>query len=81
MQSLKAADWYTARRVAEPIYGFKVLVEEPSERILGAHFVGRLVDEVINVFAVAIRNGLRAEHPKTTLFAYPTRASDIGYML
>ena len=81
MQSQKASDWYTARRVAEPTYGFKVLVEEPSERILGAHLVGPHVDEVINVFALAIRNGLTAEHLKTTMFAYPTGASDIGYML
>jgi glutathione reductase (NADPH) len=81
MQSQRASDWYTARRVAEPTYGFKVLVEEPSERILGAHLVGPQVDEVINVFALAIRNGLTAEHLKTTMFAYPTGASDIGYML
>lgn len=81
MQSQKASDWYTARRVAEPTYGFKVLVEEPSERILGAHLVGPHVDEVINVFALAIRNGLTAEQLKTTMFAYPTGASDIGDML
>ncbi len=39
------------------------------------------MDEVINVFALAIRNGLTAEDLKTTMFAYPTGASDIGYML
>jgi len=81
MQSQKASDWYTARRVAEPTYGFKVLVEEPSERILGAHLLGPHADEVINVFALAIRNGLTAEQLKTTMFAYPTGASDIGNML
>jgi len=81
MQSEKASDWYTARRVAEPTYGFKVLVEEPSERILGAHLVGPQADEVINVFALAIRNGLTAQDLKTTIFAYPSGASDIAYML
>jgi glutathione reductase (NADPH) len=81
MQSQKASDWYTARRVAEPTYGFKVLVEEPSERILGAHLLGPHADEVINVFALAIRNGLTAKDLKATIFAYPTGASDIGYML
>jgi glutathione reductase (NADPH) len=81
MQRQKASDWYTARRVAEPTYGFKVLVEEPSERILGAHLVGPQADEVINVFALAIRHGLTADALKTTMFAYPTGASDIGYML
>jgi glutathione reductase (NADPH) len=77
----RASDWYTARRVAETIYGFKVLVEDGTDHILGAHLVGPHVDEVINVFALAIRTGLKAEDLKTTIFAYPTGASDIGYML
>jgi len=81
VKSRKASDWYTARRAAETTYGFKVLVEEGTDRILGAHLVGPHVDEVINVFALAIRKGLRAEDLKTTMFAYPTGASDIGYMV
>ncbi|TAK67563.1 MAG: NAD(P)/FAD-dependent oxidoreductase [Dehalococcoidia bacterium] len=81
MRSGNASDWYTARRVAETAYGFKVLVEEGTERILGAHLIGPHVDEVINIFALAIRKGLTAEDLKTTMFAYPTGASDIGYMV
>jgi glutathione reductase (NADPH) len=81
MQHEKASDWYTARRVAETAYGFKVLVEEGTDRILGAHLLGPHVDEVINVFALAIRKGLTAEDLRTTIFAYPTGASDIGYMV
>jgi len=80
-KSRKASDWYTAVRVAEPTYGFKVLVEETSDRVLGAHLLGPHADEVVNVFALAIRQGLTAETLKTTMFAYPTGASDIGYML
>ncbi len=81
VKSRKASDWYTARRVAEPTYGFKVLVEEKTDRVLGAHLLGPHADEVVNVFALAIRQGLTAEALKTTMFAYPTGASDIGYML
>jgi glutathione reductase (NADPH) len=81
MQSEKAPDWFTARHQAEPTYGFKVLVEEETDRILGAHIVGPHADEVINVFALAIRHGLTREDLRTTMFAYPTGASDIGYML
>ena len=77
----RASDWYTARRVAETIYGFKVIVEDGTDHILGAHLVGPHVDEVINVFALAIRKGLTAEDLKTTIFAYPTGASDISYMV
>ena len=81
MQHQKASDWYTARRVAETVYGFKVLVEEETDRVLGAHLVGPHVDEVINIFALAIRQGLTAENLRSAIFGYPTGASDIGHML
>ena len=81
VKAQKASEWFTARQAAEPVYGFKVMVEDGSERILGAHLVGPHADEVINVFALAIRHGLSAGALKSTMFAYPTGASDIGYML
>lgn len=81
IQSQKASDWFTARQAAEPVYGFKVLVDEESNLVLGAHLVGPHVEEVINIFALAIRHGLTASDLKTTMFAYPTGASDIGSML
>jgi glutathione reductase (NADPH) len=77
----RASRWYTAVRVAEPVYAFKTLVEEGSGRLLGAHLVGPHADEVINLFALAIRKGLTAEDLKSAIFAYPTGASDIAYML
>jgi glutathione reductase (NADPH) len=77
----QASDWFTARQAAQSIYGFKVLVEEDSDLILGAHLTGPHADEVINLFALAIRHGLKARDLKTTMFAYPTGASDIGYMV
>lgn len=73
--------WYTARRLAEPVYGFKVLIEQDSDLILGAHLVGPHADEVINIFGLAIRNGITATQLRSTIFAYPTGASDIGDML
>jgi glutathione reductase (NADPH) len=73
--------WFTARQQAETVYGFKTLVDADTDRILGAHLVGPHADEVINIFALAIRQGLTAEQLKTTMFAYPSGASDIGEML
>lgn len=81
VQSQRASNWFTARQAAEPVYGFKVLVDEQTDLVLGAHLVGPHVDEVINVFALAIRHGITTEDLKATMFAYPTGASDIGYML
>ena len=32
--------WYSSRRIAETYSGYKVLVEEGTDRILGAHILG-----------------------------------------
>jgi len=67
--------------MGETTSGFKVLIEEGSQRILGAHLFGPHAEEVINIFAVAVRFGIRAEELKQVLFAYPTSASDVVHML
>ncbi len=61
--------------------GYKTLVEEDTGRILGAHLLGPHAEEVINIFALAIRSGLKAGDLKTMIYAYPTSASDISYMV
>jgi len=73
--------WFNTRRVGETVSGFKVLIEEQTDRVLGAHLLGPHADEVINLFAVAIRLGLRADALKETLYAYPTYGADIRFML
>jgi len=73
--------WYSSRRVAEKYSGYKVLVEEGTDRILGAHLLGGEAGEVINIFALAIRSGMRAADLKHTIFSYPTHGSDLPYML
>jgi glutathione reductase (NADPH) len=72
---------FNTRRVGETTSGFKVLIEDQTDRILGAHLLGPHADEMINVFAVAIRLGIPARALKQTLFAYPTHGSDIRFML
>jgi len=73
--------WYSSRRVGLKYSGFKTLVEEGGGRILGAHLLGAHAEEVINIFALAIRSGLNADDLKTMIYAYPTSASDISYMV
>jgi len=77
----ETSGWYSSRRVGLKNSGFKVIVEESTGRILGAHVLGQHADEVINIFALAIRSGLKAEDLKTMIYAYPTSASDLSYMV
>lgn len=76
-----SSGWYSSRRVNVKYSGFKVLVEEGSGSILGAHLFGLHAEEVINLFALAIRSGLHASDLKEILYAYPTSSSDVAYMV
>ena len=73
--------WFNTRRVGETTSGFKVLVEEDTERIIGAHLLGPHAAEVINLFAVAIRSRIPASELKQVPFAYPTYGSDVRFMV
>jgi len=75
------SNWYSSRRIAEKYSGFKALVEEGTDRIVGAHLLGSDAEEVINLFGLAMRTGMRAADLKHMLYAYPTRGSDVAYML
>lgn len=77
----ETSGWYSSRRINETCSGFKVLIEQPTGRVLGAHLLGHHAEELINLFALAIKTGINARDLKQTLFAYPTHASDIQYML
>ena len=75
------SSWYSSRRVGETYSGFTVLVEEGTDRILGAHLLGGQAEEVINLFAVAMRSRMPATDLKHMLFAYPAHGSNLPYML
>ena len=74
--------WASSRRVGETCAAFKVLVEEDTNRILGAHILGPHAEEVINIFSIAIRLGITTKDLNDPiLYTYPTNSSDIQYML
>jgi glutathione reductase (NADPH) len=75
------SSWYSSRRVAEECSGFKVMVEEGTDRILGAHLIGPHAEEVINMFALAMQTEIPASKLKHAIFGYPTVGSDVEYML
>jgi glutathione reductase (NADPH) len=76
------SSWYSSRRVGETCSGFKILIEEDTDRILGAHIVGPHSEEIINIFSIAIRLGLTTKDLNDPLlYSYPTNSSDIVYML
>jgi glutathione reductase (NADPH) len=75
------SSWYSSRRVAERYSGFKTLIDEQTGRILGAHLLGPDAAETINIFALAIREGLTSTDLKDVIYTYPTVTSDVLYMI
>jgi len=73
--------WFTNRRVREPAGMFKTIVDDRTDRVLGAHILGGHGEEVINLFAMAIRFDIPAAELKKMIYSYPTGSSNMQYML
>ena len=73
--------WYSYERLRSEAAAFKVIVENDTDRIVGAHLLGEHVEEVINLFALAIRHDISANDLRHSVHAYPTHGSDVSYMV
>ncbi|WLR51016.1 NAD(P)/FAD-dependent oxidoreductase [Bacillus tianshenii] len=73
--------WFTYRQTNQKNTAAKILIEEGTGKILGAHLLSDEADELINHFAAAMQCNLTTSDVKKNLYVYPTSASDLGYML
>lgn len=76
----ETTDWYSSRRIREPLTGFKTLVDTETDQLVGVHLLGSGSDELINLFTLAMKYHIPATALSHTLFAYPTHASDLSSM-
>lgn len=74
------SEWPTSWRIGLEHSGSKVLIEKGTERILGAHILGHHAEEVINVFAIAMKMKISPKDLKKVLWSYPTSIGDIDSM-
>jgi glutathione reductase (NADPH) len=75
------SNWYTTRKAGIEFAASKVIIDEVNDRLLGTHILGPNAGEAINIFAAAMRLGLKTSDIKKLVFTYPTTCSDIPYML
>jgi pyruvate/2-oxoglutarate dehydrogenase complex dihydrolipoamide dehydrogenase (E3) component len=64
--------WFSARTYVETTAWAKIIVDEATDRILGAHFVGHSGEELINLFALAMEHGIPATALADKIYAYPS---------
>lgn len=72
--------WFSARSYAETAAWAKILIDEDTDRIVGAHMIGHNGEDLINLFVLAMKNGIPAADLKDTILAYPTFSSDVKNM-
>ncbi|TIX64681.1 MAG: NAD(P)/FAD-dependent oxidoreductase, partial [Mesorhizobium sp.] len=73
--------WLTARTYAETVAWSKIIVEETTGRIVGAHMVGHAGEELIHIFALAMKHAITASQLADMVYGFPTFSADIRNML
>jgi len=68
--------WFSGKSYAETTAWSKVLVDKETGRFVGAHIVGHQGEDLIHLFALAMKHDISATAFKETLFAFPTFSSD-----
>jgi glutathione reductase (NADPH) len=74
-------EWLSGRTYAETAAWAKVLIDWKTDRIIGAHLVGHSGEELIHIFALAIKHGITASEIRDLIYGFPTFSADIKSML
>lgn len=75
------SEWLLSRTYNEPAAWAKVILDDENGRILGAHMVGHAAEELIHIFAFAMKFGITANDIRETVYAFPTFTNDIKNMV
>jgi glutathione reductase (NADPH) len=70
-------NWLSGRTYAETAAWAKVLIEKQTDRIIGAHILGHAGEELIHIFALAMKHGISATDVKDLVYGFPTFSADI----
>ena len=73
--------WLSGRTYAENAAWSKVLIDKSTDQILGAHILGHAGEELIHIFALAIKHRIAAADLQDFIYGFPTFSADIKSML
>ncbi len=74
-------EWLSGRTYAEHAAWAKVLIEERTDRIIGAHIFGHAGEELIHLFALAMKHNITASEVRDFVYGFPTFSADIKSLL
>jgi len=73
--------WPSSKRIGEEYGTYKILIDNKTDKILGAHIARHCSSEAINVLALAMKFDIKASELAQFMWAYPTITSDLKYMV
>jgi glutathione reductase (NADPH) len=73
-------DWLSGRTYGETAAWAKVLIDKQTDRVIGAHILGHGGEELIHIFALAMKHGISASDIKDLIYGFPTFSADIKSM-
>ena len=73
--------WFSGKSYNENVAWAKVLIDEDTDRVVGAHLIGHNADDLIHVFSLAMQHGIPASSLQSSAYAYPSFSSDVKNLL
>jgi glutathione reductase (NADPH) len=67
-------NWLSGRTYAETAAWAKVLIDKQTDRIVGAPILGHAGEELIHIFALAMKHGITAGEVKDLIYGFPSCA-------
>lgn len=77
----ETTDWFATKHQNGLVSAHKIIIDETTDTVLGAHLFGPGADELVNLFALAIRAGTTTEALRSMVWGYPTVGGNIGSMV
>lgn len=75
------SSWYHSKKAGFKGTGFKVLIDNKTDTIIGAFVFSPNAENTINLFTMAMHTSLNVNDIKNIIFTYPSISSDIKYMI
>lgn len=77
---LDMKNWFSYRRIKEPVAEAEIIHEKSTNRIVGGYVVSSEADTLINYLTMIINKQMTMDDITNEVYAYPTEASDLEYL-
>lgn len=79
-ETINLADWFTYRRINDPVAMLKLVYNQEGQ-IIAITCLSSIADELINLCCLILEKQLTHQEIEALIFAYPTPASDLTYII